>query len=436
MTPELERKIKSLPLTPGVYLFKNSKGKVIYVGKAKNLKSRVTSYLALDLGTKTAQMVELASGLETIKVDSEVEALLLEAELVRQYKPKYNIQLKDDKTPIYIGITKEEYPRIILLRRTQLDTLKLKKLYGPFLSSLTAKRILRRIRKVFPFSHHKLGKRACIYSQIGLCNPCPNMINSTADKAQKTKLRKIYLNHISKIEKTLSGKIKVVRRELEAEMKRASKNENYELAKAAKEQIRDMDYFTSSFDRTEGYIENPNLLMDIRERELADLSNSIKKYVEHTKLRRIECFDIAHLAGTYPTASMVVLVDGEIDKRSYRHFRITGRKKADDVDNMKSVLERRKNHFADWGEPDLIIVDGGKTQLSVAKEVLGNDFPVIGLAKRYETLVFKSDTGFSEVRLGNTPAKNLVQRIRDEAHRFARAYHHKLVAKALTKSVS
>lgn len=436
MTLRLRSIIKELPVTPGVYMFKDSSNQVIYVGKAKNLKSRVTSYLSNDLGAKTAQMVSLANDIETINVDSEVEALLLEAELVRKYNPKYNIQLKDDKTPIYIGITKEEYPRVILLRRTQIDAYNLKRLYGPYLSGLTARRILKKARKVFPFSQHKLGKKACIYSQIGLCNPCPNIIDQISDQKQKQRLRKIYLSHILKLEKTLTGKIHSVRRELEAEMAKAAKAEDFESAKNIKEQISDMDYFTNSFDRTEGYIENPNLLLDIRERELADLSQIIAPYVKHNKLRRIECFDVAHLAGTFPTASMVVLVDGEIDKSAYRHFRIIGRRKSDDVDNMKSVIERRRNHFADWGEPDLIIVDGGKTQLTVAKAVLGQDFPVVGLAKRYETLVFKTDSGFAEVRLESSPAKNLVQRIRDEAHRFARVYHHKLVAKALTKPLS
>lgn len=436
MTNPLEIKIKSLPETPGVYLFKDNLGKVIYVGKAKDLKSRVTSYLSSDLGIKTAQMVSQALDLETINVNSEVEALLLEAELVRKHSPKYNIQLKDDKSPIYIGITDETYPRVVLIRRTQIDTFKLKKIFGPYLSGLVAKRVLKRIRKVFPFSHHKLGVRPCIYSQIGLCNPCPNEINKENDEARKASLKKIYLKNISKLGKTLSGKIPDIRNEIEEEMKKASEKENYETAHILHEQLIEMDRFTNSFSRTDGYLANPNLLTDIREKELSELESIVNHYVKVDRLHRIECFDVAHLAGTFPTASMVVLIDGEIDKRHYRHFGISGRRKSDDVDNMKSVIERRMNHFADWGEPDLIIVDGGKTQLGVAKEVLGENFPVIGLAKRYETLVFKEKGVFSEVRLRPTPAKNLVQRIRDEAHRFARRYHHKLVAKALTKPVS
>lgn len=436
MTPDLEKIIKSLPEIPGVYLFKDAKGGVIYVGKAKNLKSRVTSYLANDLGVKTAQMISLAESIETVNVNSEIEALLLEAELVRKHSPKYNIQLKDDKTPIYIGITAETYPRVILIRRTQINSFKLKKLFGPYLSGLVAKRVLKRIRKVFPFSHHKLGKKACIYSQIGLCNPCPNEINKELDPIKKILLRKIYLKNISKLEKTLSGKIPDIRNEIEEEMRDASKRENYEEAHLSHEKLVEMDRFTNSFARTDGYLSNPNLLTDIREKELGELESIVNHYLKVDKLHRVECFDIAHLAGTFPTASMVVLIDGEIDKRHYRHFGISGRKKADDVDNMKSIIERRKNHFADWGEPDLVIVDGGKTQLGVAKEVLEENFPVVGLAKRYETLVFKEKGVFSEVRLHQGPAKNLVQRIRDEAHRFARSYHHKLVAKALIKPVS
>ena len=436
MTPNLEAKIKALPVTPGVYLFKDKTGKVIYVGKANNLKSRAISYLSDDLGTKTAQMVAIAADIDTVNVGSEVEALLLEAELVRKYNPKYNIQLKDDKTPIYIGITKETYPRVVLIRKTQLKVFKLKKVFGPYLSGLTARRILKRIRKVFPFSQHILGKKGCIYSQIGLCRPCPNEIEKESDIKKKTELRKIYLRNISKLEKTLSGKLLSVRIEIETEMKQASARQDYEQAENLRVSLEEMDRFTNSFDRTDSYLTNPNLLADIREREVGDLGNIVGHFLKVRKLKRIECFDVAHLAGTFPTASMVVAIDGESDRRLYRHFRITGRKKSDDIDNMKDVIGRRKNHFADWGEPDLIIVDGGKTQLAAAKEMLGVDFPAVGLAKRYETLVFFENGKFSEVRLGSGPAKNLVQRLRNEAHRFARSYHHKLVAKAMIKPLS
>jgi len=444
----VKNEIKFLPKTPGVYLFFSDDGP-IYIGKAKNLQSRLGSYFGHELLLKTKQMVKEAKRVDFVRVGSEFEALLLEATLVRKYMPKYNSALKDDKTPLYIGITKEKYPRIILLRQTQLVEYKprvargfaLKKVFGPYIDGKSARMVLRKLRKIFPFSTHKLGKRACVNSQIGLCNPCPNWIETISNFEEQGKQRNLYLKNILIIQKILMGKSKHVKNDMKKEIGELSQNESYEEAEFKLNQLRGLEYVTAKPFDTAVYLKDPNILVDIRGSELDELKKIIGKYTFLDKLNRIECYDVAHLGGTYPTASMVTFVDGEPDKNYYRHFKLRRTKKSDDYGGMREVLTRRKKHFESWGKPDLIIVDGGKGQLGVALEIIGGEIPVVGLAKRYETLIFKTKNGqpagkagFQSVRLLDGSAKRLVQRLRDESHRFARRYHHLLVAKALRES--
>lgn len=428
-----KKETKLLPKTPGVYLFFSDSGP-IYIGKAKNLQSRVSSYFGNELILKTKQMVREAKHIEFVRVGSEFEALLLEARLVRKYMPKYNSALKDDKTPLYIGMTKEKYPRIVLLRQTQLAEVGLKRVFGPYIDGKSTRMVLRKLRKIFPFSTHKLGKRACINSQIGLCNPCPNWIETISDTKERERQRNLYLKNILTVEKILMGKLKHVKNDMKKELRELSQNESYEEAALKLNQLRSLEYVTTKPFDTGVYVKDPNVLADIRGSELADLKGVVKKYLVIKKLNRIECYDVAHLGGTYPTASMVTFIDGEADKNYYRQFRLQRTKKSDDYGGMREVLTRRKKHFKTWGKPDLVIVDGGKGQLRVALEVLNDEVSVIGLAKRYETLIIWVGGKFESVRLPEGPAKRLVQRLRDESHRFARRYHHNLVSKALKES--
>ena len=419
--------MKLPPELSGVYLFRDAHRRVIYVGKAKNLKNRVRSYFAGGLAPKTAKMVSTAKFLNYIPVSSEFEALLLEAKLVRKYEPKYNFALRDDKSPLYIGITPDELPRIILLRQRELTKQKLKHVYGPFINGNAPKRVLKLVRRIFPFSTHKPGKRPCVYSQIGLCNPCPSEV------VKNPELRKDYLLNVRRVNAILAGKSKLIMNQLELEMTNYSKLEKFEEAAHVKRKLEALSYTTTREELDDGYIENPNLLEDIRENELISLKKILVQFFEIKNLNRIECFDVAHLAGTYPTASMVTFIDGEPDKTLYRHYKVSDKKKSDDVGSLKSVLIKRKHRFETWGKPDLIIVDGGKGQLSAALEVI-NEVPVVGLAKREETLILKTQGEFHEFELPESPAKKLVQRLRDEAHRFARSYHHKLVSKAIREA--
>lgn len=426
---ELKEKLKDIPETPGIYQFKDKDGEIIYIGKAKNLKNRVASYFSNNLLPKTAQMVSTATDITFIKVMSEFEALLLEANLIKKYKPKYNIALKDDKSPLYIGITKDTYPRIITFRKTELADLKLKTYFGPYLTGNSVKQILRRIRKIFPFSTHLPTTKICIYKQLGLCDPCPSEIEKTEDTKLKKELRKKYLRNVINVKNLLMGKLGKVGEDLEKEIKIASKNERYEEAGQLSHQLNLLKKVSIQTDvEIEEYLTNPNLAEDIREMETIELQEVLSKYFpDFSRPIRIECFDIAHLAGSYPTASMVTFVDGEAEKKFYRHFKIYQSKKRSDVDSMREVIRRRIKHLGDWGRPDLIVIDGGKPQLSKVHDLLETEnLPFIGLAKRLETIVILTNGSFTEVRAEGAYL-HLLQRIRDEAHRFARRLHHKQI---------
>ncbi len=422
---------KDLPETPAVYIFKNLSGLPIYIGKAKNLKRRVSSYFKNNLIGKTKLMVAESHTLSYIKVDSEFESLLLEAKLVRINMPKYNIELKDDKSPLYIAITKDKYPIIKTCRRTDFEKIKIKTYFGPFPQGSIPKKVLRNLRAIFPYAEHFPSKRACIYKELGLCNPCPSEIEAENDLKTKENLRKKYLKNISQIKKILDGRLTQVKKSLIKQMIDFSKREMFEEAEVSKQQIESIEYLQTRATSPEEYLKNPNFLIDIRTTELEDLKKIISEYKNLKKLKRIECFDVAHTAGSFPTASMVTFIDGEPEKSLYRHFKVKKGKKSDDLSQMRGVLERRKKQFKNWGYPDLIIIDGGKTQLKVAEEVI-TEVPVISLAKRFETIIIKVDNKYIEKRLPMSPAKNLVQRIRNEAHRFARKYHHYLINKNLT----
>src|SRR4030042_1886186 len=174
-----KKDFKRIPENPGVYIFFGKDNRKLYVGKSKNLKSRIRSYFLSNLLPKTKSMINEASFLSYINVTSELEALLLEAKLVKKYKPFYNIALKDDKNPLYIKIVNEEYPRIITVRKPELY--KSIAYYGPFPDTGSVYSVLKMLRKIFPFSQHKLGKKTCLYKQMGLCDPCPNEINLIND---------------------------------------------------------------------------------------------------------------------------------------------------------------------------------------------------------------------------------------------------------------
>lgn len=418
------RRAGKLPETAGVYVF-FKKITPIYIGKAINLKHRVSSYFNLDLEPKTKRMVSEAESISFIQVNSELEALLLEAKLIKSYMPRYNIVSKDDKHPLYIVITNEEFPRIISVRKLLVNSYQLMASYGPFPSSKNVYTVLRMLRHIFPYSDHKIGKRGCIYSHIGLCDPCPNEIvqNEVQSTTYKV-LKKRYLKNVKNLKAVLDGQIDKVTKELEKEMIIFSDNQKFEEAAFTRNQINRLEYITRPVLPSEFYIENPNLYDDQRKLEI----KSLKKLIKIKNLKRIECYDIAHLSGTNATASMVTFINGEADKNHYRHFKIKIAKGGDDYGALREVGKRRAFHFDDWGIPNLIIVDGGVEQISAFEEKI-SQIPIVGIAKHPDRLII----GNTKIKLTGR-ALNLVSRIRDEAHRFARRYHHSLISKSITNA--
>jgi excinuclease ABC subunit C len=426
-----------LPQEPGIYIFKNN-GKPVYIGKAVNLKNRLKSYLTVDLLPKTKKMIGEAQEVGFIKVTSELEALLLEASLVKKYQPKYNILLKDDKNPLYIRVTKEEYSRVLTARKLSEKEANLA-FFGPFPNARIVKSVLKMIRKSFPYSDHKIGKKACFLHSLNLCNPCPSEIENEKDPQIKSALRKTYLKNIKLIILLLNRKNKVLEKSLLREIAFYSKDFNYEKAQEYKIKLDNLKYVLSTKNDIGQFIQNPNLSEDLSQKGLGELKKVLNLFFPIKTLSRIECFDVAHLSGASPTASMVTFIAGFPEKSLYRKFKIRQNESNSDVASLMEIAQRRIKNFNTWGKPDLIVVDGGKPQASVfyrhfAKEKIN----VIGLAKREETIVIPYEEGetvhFKEIRLKDSQALYLLKRLRDEAHRFAQKYHHQLFVNTLLKN--
>lgn len=424
-------------------------GSILYVGKAKDLKSRVSSYFSGSiLGEKTKILVSQIKEIETTVVESELESLLLEAYFIKKHRPKYNIRLTDDKAYPLIKITADTYPVVLYARK--MDSPKAS-FFGPYPNAGAVKLVLRTLRRAFPYvSTLNHPKRVCLYHHLGLC-PCPPVF-ATDD------LKKSYKNNIRNLIRVLEGKSQVVKNDLLIEMSKLSLAEKFEEAGDIQRKLQALEIITEPARRPFEYDVNPNLRSDIRESELTGLKEALsKKGLRLEKLHRIECYDISNIQGTNSTGSLVVLTDGEIDKSQYRKFKIHLDGKPNDFAMMEEMLERRLKHD-EWASPDLIIVDGGKGQLTsalLAMEKINKHFPVVGLAKREETIIIPveqeffshssrpspsslstphlygdNDENFKELSLPKeSPSLHLIQRIRNEAHRFAITYHRKLRSK-------
>jgi excinuclease ABC subunit C len=414
-----------LPTEPGVYQFLDEKGNVLYVGKAKSLRKRVSSYFSSkDLGEKTRLLVSNISSIKTIEVTSEIEAFLLEERLIKKYKPQYNIRLIDGKSFLGLKITiKDKYPKVLLTRKVEDD----KAMYfGPFTSSTSLRIVLKLIRRIFPYQavlNHP--NSLCLYFHLGLC-PCPTV---THDSRYKTT--------INNLVDFLNGKTAKVLRTLEKNRDLCSKNEDFEEAQSLQSKIDSIKLITSPVYKPFEYEENPNLRSDVIELQLNELKNIlIDNNVQVLDLKRVECYDISNTSGINATGSMVVFTNGEKDSSSYRRFRIKNdyNNLPNDFAMMQEVLTRRIKRL-DWPTPSLIIVDGGKGQVSSVKEVFDiykYNVPLVGLAKKEEIIITPDH---KEIRLpADSKALHFVMRIRDEAHRFAITYHRKLRSKSFLAS--
>lgn len=404
----------TIPHHPGVYIYKDNNGKIIYVGKAIDLYHRVASYFnGKPDSLKTAALVKNIAGLETIEVDSELEALILEANLIKKYLPQYNIKLTDDKDYLYIKVTKEPFPKIITARKKELEDAK--EFFGPFPSSRVSRMTLKKLRHIFPWcTNPKNGGRPCFFYHIKLCpGPCVGEIS-----------QKDYNKNINHFIQFMRGEKEQLKTSLYSEMEEASKNLEFERAQYIKKTLEGMEYLTQS-NKVEVYLENPNFIEDQNRQSIIDLQVDLNLL---SIPERIECYDISNLQGENAVGSLVVLSGGEIDKKWYRRFKIQLPNRPNDTAMMKEVLSRRIKH-QEWPKPDLILVDGGKGQVAAAFEILqknGWNVPLFGLAKRMEWL-YTPDKEVFKLKKSSLSLR-VLQKIRDEAHRFAVNYHRKLRA--------
>lgn len=403
------------------------------MGKAVNLKSRVTSYFSgeLKLGEKTRQLVSQIYKIKIVIVESEIEALLLEAFYIKKYNPRYNIRLTDSKSYLIVRITiKDAYPKVLLTRKIENKN---DIYFGPFPNSSAVKLVLKTIRRAFPYqSVLNHPKRICLYYHLGLC-PCPAMF-------QSTKSKQIYRKNIKNIIRIFNGKTSKIIKELEKERNNLSFQEKFEEANIIQQKLNALSYIRQPLHKPQEYDINPNLRSDLRQEETNELIQVLNNnHLPITSINRIECYDISNIQGTYAVGSMIVFNNGEKETSSYRKFRVRLKNKPDDFAMIKEILGRRFKH-QEWNLPDLIIIDGGKGQVSSAMSVLQNlnlKIPLIGLAKKEETIIIPKTRNtkleFIEVLLPkDSKALHLIMRIRDEAHRFAITYHRKLRSKAIT----
>ena len=552
MNEALLETIKLVPTQPGCYLYYDKNGEIIYVGKAKNLKRRVYSYFHKQHESpKTNILVSQIEKLEYIITDSEVEALILESHLIKKHKPKYNILLKDDKKYPYFLITDEDFPRIQVVRKKNLNPDK-GRFYGPYTDVGAMYATLDFLKRLFPLKQCKTPKfsnRPCLYCHIGKClAPCQGKV--TPEEYQKL---------IQQVELFLSGKQSELLKQIQVQMQKYADSEQFEKAAKMRDSYldlqktlerqkvvyentklnediiaviyedgilaivimmiregrlidkKDFTYFVDNVDKTEYFetffrdyysglkLEFPDRIIskDLQEigdkelyqdwlkilsgkkvtinygngkfKELYELAmKNATNLLENAKLKkmaqirddfnevgaylaeklhltnfpnRIECYDISHIQGTNTVASMVVFQNGLPKKTAYRKFKIKSTEgKPDDFLSMKEVLSRRLSRLGEpkWEKPDLIIIDGGKGQLSSVMQIVedmeikvgkdGIDF--VSLAKREEE-VFLPNQSESILLPRESNALYLIQRIRDEAHRFAITFHRDLRSKKL-----
>lgn len=409
-----------VPQDTGVYFFlKNNTP--LYIGKAINLRARVASHIRnSELDQKESLIISQTDHIKIIITSSEFNAVLFEAQLIKQYKPKYNVIWKDGRTSLYIKITQGDlYPKIFPVRYEN-DTLSL--YFGPFHSTYIVNQLLREIRAFIPFcSQKKITARACFYSKIGLCDPCPNNIAHIDDAMIKKKLARQYKAQMCAIVLILKGKSDIVLQSLVKVMTQMSKKGAYEQAL----KVRDRIAFLRKLIAERYFHEDAGTgLIDLRAEKLMNEFRSFMLAYFDIRYSRttcvIECYDISHLFGDQATASLIVFKDGQPSKKEYRRFKIKTVHHVSDTEMIKEVIIRRFKR-TEWKLPDLIIVDGGRSQLAAISSVI-RVVPCIGFAKNPDRIIVGNPA--KTVYLSHHSALLLLfKHIRDESHRFAKKYH-------------
>jgi excinuclease ABC subunit C len=419
------QKLKELSQNPGVYLYRDKNKRIIYIGKAANLKNRVSSYFqSRNLDLKTAKLVKNIKFIESIVCGSEIEALLLESELIKRYKPKYNLDWKDDKNYCYIKIVYEDYPRVFIVR--QIAETK-NRYFGPFVDARAVRSALKSLRRIFPYCTCSLAKdKICLYYHLGLCLGHGEKYLTAGD----------YQANLEGLINFLEGKKEKIIKKFQREMKLGTEKQDFERAAVWRDRIRSLEKLRTM-----------RLEDNLRDLNLDQALGSLREILKLDQVPdRIECYDISNIVGKFAVGSLAVFERGMPKKDYYRRFEIKNVKQINDFAMLQEVIRRRFSKVNRGKDksfskmPDLIIVDGGKGQLSaVSREIkeIGLSAKIIGLAKKKEIVFFLDEEGKFDKFIfpEDSEVQFLIQRIRDEAHRFAITYHRNIRSKALVESI-
>ena len=415
MNELLKQKLNKLPAQPGVYFHKDKTGEIIYVGKAAVLKNRVRQYFQNSKkDPKTAALVAEINDTDWIVVDTEMDALFLESEMIKRYMPKWNILLRDDKTVSYIRINMQDEVPYVSFTRTPMDD---KATYiGPFYGKTVVEKSVRMLRRIFPYYEKPYDGKKSLNTDLGL-TPGIEVGKCTPED---------YKRNLRKMIRYLKGERQTLLKELEKTMYDESSKGNFELAAEARDQLAGLKELRRKI------VFSDKEFMDISSDQALKQLQNLLSLPEPP--RRIEGYDISHQSGTNTVGSMVVFINGAAARSEYRKFKIRTSTN-DDLKSMGEVISRRFRH-PEWNFPDLIILDGGSTQLNAVLPLVGNT-PVIGRdksgdhSKSAEVKIVTKD-GMVELPQSSHIAR-LIARIDEESHRFAITYHTALKRKNLLK---
>jgi excinuclease ABC subunit C len=430
----IRKKLSAVPHKPGIYLHRDRFGKVIYVGKALNLRKRVSQYFqssrrnGWDL--KFNALVEAICDFDVHTVRSEPEALLLESKLIKEFKPRFNISLRDDKRFLMLKVNlNDPIPNFTFARFKKDDGARY---FGPFVNATAARNVVTLAQRQFNlrgcrvFTPGETDYKHCLYAHLKYCTaPCVGNVS-----------REQYLEQVRAACLFLEGQCREMQEQLEAEMAKAAAAQDYERAANLRDLVRDLK---TTWKKTEKFERIPYSLPTslVPERDLTELAEILNLPAPP---QRIEGFDISNISGTFAVASLVSFKNGRPDRANYRRFKIKTVEGQDDFASMAEVVHRRYARLQRESKsmPDLILIDGGKGQLSAAvgelKKLGLEKIPVIGLAKEFEEIYLPEKS--EPLRLGlDHPAVKLLQRIRDECHRVANSYNAQLRLKKISESV-
>jgi excinuclease ABC subunit C len=418
---ESVEKIKKLPDTPGVYFFLGKNKEILYIGKATSLRDRVRSYFSNDVintrGRLIVDMVALAEDIDCTQTDSVLEALLLEANLIKTHQPKYNTKEKDNKSYNYVVFTKEDFPKIITVRGRTLLTeenskegKKYKYIFGPFPHGAQLREAMKIIRKIFPYSDNK-----CIPCEIqkntgrGVCRPCfPRQIGLCPGVCTGEVTKEEYAERIQNLKLFFEGKKKALVKQLEKQMEAQAEAQEFEKAADTRKTIFALDHIND---------------IALLKHKLDQSAGGEVAAAEREGVFRIEAYDVAHSSGTNVVGVMTVVEDGEVSKSEYRKFKIKLNPGVNDTRALKEILRRRLGHL-EWPLPNLIAVDGGQAQINAAEATLkerGFSIPVVS--------VLKDERHKPKEIMQITPELadqgKAILLANSEAHRFAITYHRK-----------